>query len=79
MHIEHHPIIREFPEHRDAIHNLKMADAHFKHQLDDYEILDKAIVRVENGDERLDDLALALMKRQRLSLKDAIKASLDKA
>ncbi|WP_374351538.1 YdcH family protein [Chitinimonas sp.] len=79
MHIEHHPIAGEFPEFRDAIHALKMGNAHFKRLMDDYELVDKAITRVENGEERLDDMALETMKKQRLALKDNIQVMLNEA
>jgi hypothetical protein len=77
MHIEHHPIASEFPEHREAIHALKLGNAHFKRLLDDYEGVDKTITRIENGEARLDDTSLETLKKQRLALLDAIKSMLD--
>lgn len=76
MHIEHHPLITEFPEHREAIHSLKLENAHFARLATEYEGVDKAVTRAENGEEHLGDLALEDLKRQRLSLKDQIYAML---
>jgi hypothetical protein len=77
MHIEQHPIAAEFPEHHDAIHALKLGNAHFKRLLDEYEAVDKAITRIENGEETLGDVALETMKKQRLAHKDALKSMID--
>lgn len=76
MHVDHHPLIAEFPEFKDAIHDLKMSDAHFTHLFTDYESVDKAIVRAENGIDTLTDLELGVLKKQRLSLRDKLYAML---
>ncbi|MBV8467643.1 MAG: DUF465 domain-containing protein [Burkholderiales bacterium] len=72
MHIEHHPLIVEFPEQRDAIHHLKTTNHHFAKLAREYEELDKAITRVENREENVGDLELEQLKKQRLALKDAL-------
>ena len=36
----HHPILREFPEHRDTIKRLQGSDAHFRNLYDEYHRLD---------------------------------------
>jgi uncharacterized protein len=72
MHVEHHPLIAEFPEYRDAIHDRKQSDAHFAKLFAEYETIDKAVVRAENGIEHLGDLALEELKKQRLALKDTL-------
>lgn len=72
MHIEHHPLIAEFPEHRNAIHILKQENNHFARLAGEYESVDKAVTRAENGEEHLGDLALETLKRERLALKDAL-------
>ena len=43
----HHPILREFPEHRDTIRRLKGADDHFRNSFDEYHRLDDEIYRIE--------------------------------
>lgn len=78
MHIDHHPLIAEFPEHRDAIHRLKSSDAHFARLMSEYEEMDKAVVRAENGVEHLGDLALEELKKKRLHLKDELSKILSK-
>jgi hypothetical protein len=72
MHIEHHPLITEFPDHREAIHALKQANSHFARLAGEYEQVDKTITRAENGEEHLGDLALDDLKKQRLWLKDQL-------
>ena len=36
MHVDHHDLVHEFPEHKDAIHDKKMNDAHFAKLFDEY-------------------------------------------
>lgn len=79
MHIDHHPLGQEFPEHRDTIHQLKLSDAHFSRLAGEFEQLDKAVTRAENGEEHLGDLALDALKKQRLAIKDALWSLLQKA
>lgn len=72
MHVEHHPLIKDFPELRDALHQLRTGDAHFARQADDYEALDKRICRIEAGNEVLADDALVVLKQERVGLKDVL-------
>jgi uncharacterized protein YdcH (DUF465 family) len=72
MHIEHHPLIAEFPDRRDAIHTLKLNNHHFARLADEYEQLDKAVTRVENDNEKMDPSALEQLKKQRSALKDSL-------
>ena len=71
MTVEHHPLIKDFPELRERIHALK-SDNHFAKLEKQYEDIDKQIVRVENGIERTDEAALDQLKQQRVHLKDQI-------
>ena len=64
MHVDHHPLVAEFPEFKTAIHELKQSDAHFARLFEEYEVIDKAVVRVENGVEAMADLALEALKKQ---------------
>lgn len=68
----HHPLIDEFSQHRDKIHKLKVHSAHFRRLAHDYEDVDKAIVRAEQGIETVNDEYLEEIKKQRLHLKDQI-------
>lgn len=72
MALDHHPLITEFPEHREALHALKLENAHFQKLMDAYENLDKEIVRMEEGIETPEDATLTDLKKQRLDLKDQI-------
>lgn len=76
MPIAHHPLITEFPEHRDLIHSLKEESAHFQKLMDAYEDLDKEIFRMEEGIETPADEVLTDLKKRRLDLKDQIAAML---
>ena len=74
--IEHHPLTKEFPEFRDQIHTLKEGDAHFARMMDEYEEVDKEIVRIETEQEARTDEYLEDRKKVRLSLKDKLYAAL---
>lgn len=80
MIIENHPsLANEFPEFKDAIHTLKMNNAHFTKQFDAYNKLDREILRIEEGVENAGDADLENLKKQRLSLKDELYAMLKAA
>lgn len=68
----HHPLIAEFPEHRDAIHQLKMSDAHFRRFFDEYHEVDREVVRMEEGIEPVTDAVAEALKLKRLRLKDEL-------
>ena len=74
--VEHHPLIQEFPELREKIHALKMSDKHFSNLFEEYEVVDKAVVRIENGIEPNTDDYLEEQKKMRLHLKDKLYAIL---
>ncbi len=70
MPLSHHPLVKEFPEHKDAIHRLKMENAHFQALMEKYEELDKHIFRIEDGSEPSEDTVVEQLKKERLALKD---------
>lgn len=72
MSLDHHPLITEFPEHRETLHALKLENTHFQRLMDSYESIDKEIVRMEEGIETPEDSVLTELKKQRLDLKDQI-------
>ncbi len=78
MHIDHHPLSTEFPEFKDAIHNLKLGDPHFSKLYEEYDASDKAINRAENGLDHLGDIELENLKKVRITLKDQIFSLLKK-
>lgn len=68
--VDNHPLGREFPELRDRIHELKMADAHFSRLFTEYEDVDRAVVRAEQRVDLMADEALEKLKVRRVHLKD---------
>lgn len=67
-----HNLNEQFPGYKDAIHNLKATDMHFKKLLDKFEELDKAIVRSEQRIDLLSDLEEEKLKKERLVVKEEI-------
>lgn len=66
----HHPLIHEFPEHREAIHELKTSNAHFRRLFDEYHRLDREVVRIEGEIAPASDAVAEGLKKRRLQLKD---------
>jgi uncharacterized protein YdcH (DUF465 family) len=69
---EKHDLVHEFPEHRDAIHDLKMTNQHFAKLFDEYHDVDHEIHRIETGIENTSDDYLEERKKVRLYLKDEL-------
>ncbi|WP_294637923.1 DUF465 domain-containing protein [uncultured Aquabacterium sp.] len=74
--MDHHPLIKDFPELKDRIHTLKTSNAHFARLEKEYEELDKAIGRLESGIEHSSANELEQKKLQRVALKDELYALL---
>ncbi len=68
----HHPIVREFPEHRETIRRLKGADDHFRKMFDEYHRLDDSIYRIEEEIDFATDQEIDELKMRRTKLKDYI-------
>ena len=68
----HHPLVLEFPELRDAIHQLKTHDAHFRRLFDEYHTVDREIVRIEAEVEPASDERMSQLKHRRAQLKDEL-------
>jgi hypothetical protein len=68
----HHPIYREFPEHRETIKRLKGSDTQFRHLFDEYHKLDDEICRIEEDIDFATDQEIEEMKMRRAKLKDVI-------
>lgn len=79
MHVEVHPLAKDFPEKLEQLHQLRLQDPTFARKADTYEALDKQICRVEDGVELLDEEALSALKLERVSLKDDIARALKRA
>ncbi len=72
MPLTHHPLIKEFPEHKDQIHELKITNEHFSNLMKQYEDVDKHVFRFESGEEPTGDEYLRDLKKERLKLKDEL-------
>ena len=69
----HHPILREFPEHRDTIKRLKGSNEHFRNMFDEYHRLDDEIYRIEEDIDFATDQEIEELKMRRAKLKDYIR------
>ena len=79
MHVEHHPLVKDFPEKREQLQKLRQEDPAFARKADEYEALDKRICRIEDGIELLDDVTLSALKLNRVALKDELARQLKRA
>lgn len=67
-----HDLAAAFPQAAAKLHALKLGDAHFRKLSDAYHELDKAIHRAETGIEPTSDEHLEDLKKQRLTVLDAV-------
>ncbi len=79
MHVDIHPLSKDFPEMNREMQQLRQTDAGFSRLVEVYEALDKRICRVECGTENMDDLQLNALKQERVVMKDDIARQLRKA
>ena len=79
MTIEKHDIVHEFPEHREAIHDLKINNTHFSKLFNEYHDIDHEIHGIENDGGSTSDDFLEKRKVRRIQLKDEIYSMLKKA
>ena len=68
----HHPILKEFPEHRETIKQLKAGDDRFRKWFEEYHTLDENIYRIEEEIEFATDQEFDELKKRRAWLKDQI-------
>jgi uncharacterized protein YdcH (DUF465 family) len=73
---EPHDLMSEFPEFRDRIETLRSNDGKFARLMTEYDQLDARIRRIEEFGQRIADLTIEELKKQRLSLKDQLHARL---
>jgi len=76
MVLDNHPLARDFPEHKDKIHQLKLSNSHFARLNEQYEEVDKAVIRLETGVEHASDADRDAQKQKRVRLKDELYALL---
>lgn len=69
---EHHDLIHELPEHKEAIHYLKMHNAHFLRLFDEYHTVTHTIESIEKNNSNITDAHLKAMKIKRLDLEDGM-------
>lgn len=70
--VDNHPLSHDLPEFKAEIHALKTGDVRFAKGLDAYEVLDKEIVRIEQGIELRTDDELDALKMRRVQMKDEL-------
>jgi uncharacterized protein YdcH (DUF465 family) len=66
----HHPLLKEFPEHREFIQWLKVSDAEFRRMFDEYHQVDDSICRIEEEVDFATDQEIDELKMKRAWLKD---------
>ena len=75
---DHHPLVNELPEFKEAIHALKISNAHFAKLFDEYHDADKTVLRMEQDIDTVADEVMETAKKHRLKLKDELFAILKK-
>ena len=74
-----HTLGEEFPGQLDAIHALKAADADFARLLERYDEVNDQIHRAETRIDTISEDAEAVLRKHRVTLKDAIAAALEQS
>lgn len=70
MQVEHHELLREFPEFQDVMQVLRASDSTFSQMFDEYHSLTGQVERLEEDDVPVDDFTIEQMKKARVVLKD---------
>jgi uncharacterized protein YdcH (DUF465 family) len=73
-----HPLIAEFPELRNKIHEMKTSDHHFAKLFTEYHEVDHELHRIEQEIETPSDTYTEALKKKRLNLKDQLYVLLTK-
>jgi hypothetical protein len=79
MELQQHDLAHEFPEYKDAIHALKTSNAHFSKLFDEYHVVNREVIRIEQNIEPVTDEYAENKKKQRLLLKDQLYVMLTQA
>lgn len=72
MPIEHHPLVREFPEYEKVIAQLKSGDLVFRELFDEYHQLDEKIYNIDEDITPVADHYAEELKKRRVFLKDKL-------
>lgn len=67
-----HELHEEFPEAGEALHRLKLENAHFAKLADEYHQVNREIHRIETDVEPASDQRAEELRKRRLGLKDEI-------
>ncbi len=73
-----HTLAEEFPGQTDAIHNLKISDAHFAKLLSAYDEVNDEIHRAETRIAPISSSAESDLRKKRLHIKDEISKALSR-
>ena len=68
----HHPLLKEFPEHRETIQWLKVSDEAFRKKFDEYHLVDDKVYRIEELIDFATDQEIDELKMKRAQLKDQL-------
>jgi uncharacterized protein len=68
----HHPLTREFPQHREVIKLLKGNNELFRKMFEEYHTLDESIYRIEEEIDFATDQEIEELKMKRAWLKDQL-------
>jgi uncharacterized protein len=74
-----HELMEEFPNQTEALHRLKLENAHFAKLCDSYHEVNRAIHRAETNIEPVAETVETQMRRERMVLKDEIAQMLSAA
>jgi len=69
---ESHNLAVEFPEFKEAIHELKVNDAHFRKLFDRFQEIDRSILRSEQRIDLMSQEDEEKLRKERLQLKEEI-------
>jgi uncharacterized protein YdcH (DUF465 family) len=76
---DHPELAQEYPQYKDAIHDLKASNAHFAKLFEEYHRVTRELSRVAQEIETPSDEVVEQMKKKRLTLKDELFAMIKKA
>lgn len=72
MSVDHHDLHHEFPEFKDAIHQLKSSNNHFARLFDEYHVATSEVEKLEGTGVPVGDSTFEELKKKRLKLKDEL-------
>lgn len=71
-----HTLAEEFPMQVEAIHKLKISNAHFARLLEEYDAVNDQVHLAETNVTPMDQFAEEKLRKRRLQIKDAIAEAL---